>query len=279
MCTRSPNDFNRRSTRSQVLQRTQDSNTTSQSKRHDEDKSIKLVEELKTYIEKKIEELFKDNKKMLNDLVSSINIKMDEKIANIRDEMNKVIQENNLVIKHEINKIKQKALVDEIEIFGITKQTDEDISDLKSTITGLANEINVNMEPSDIKNIYRKNNPVNNGLPGSIVVKLSSIQLAKGLVSGSRKHKPKRERNVYINNHLTSQNKYLEKRARDLRRKGIISKFRLQNEQIQAINAEGNIITINEQFLSNLNQNPNPNVKVMNGINFNSNFSNDITLT
>lgn len=195
------------------------------------------------HIEKELEKFKTTNE----DLQNELELIKKEKNATV-DTVREIVVQNGVLkteldkTRDSINKINQHALSNCIEI-GNVPQTQEDLPQVAKIILE-----NLGMNPADheISSIYRKGGkPENSGLPKPIIVKFSSKKSRDTVLQKSRKTRvltslfSKQNENgsivngdgriVYISEHLTAANKYIHKRARELKREGLIKFVWIRN--------------------------------------------------
>lgn len=275
-------------TRSQVTEKPEKSNENYKEMLKKNDLTP-FFDDIKIYINEKVNELKSEYTKALNDIRKELNENfnqnknimkkeiyddIDKFKADLEHNVIKMVKDESRKLSFEMNTIKQQLLSNKIEVIGISKIRNENDETLKNTVLNLANEMKVGTDKKDIINIYRKKNYVKNGLPGNIVIELSSSQKAAELIKGSRRTKPRGDRNIYFNEQLTKMNQFFQKKARDLKRKGIIKGFRLQRGTIFVLNEKEQQISIDD-FLSKINIEEENNVQVSNEDNINDCFNNN----
>lgn len=134
-------------------------------------------------------------------------------------------------INSEVDRFKQHSLNTNLEIAGIPLIDNEDPIEI-------ANRIFTHLGITDstsIKYAYRKKTKKNRAEPPSIIIatnnKGTRDQILKrkrretldiGILGFSDTEDRSQKRLIYVNEHLTNNNKYLLKRAKDLRRSGIV---------------------------------------------------------
>jgi hypothetical protein len=146
-----------------------------------------------------------------------------------------LLNNNNFFVKcqnddllSDVNILQQRLLRKNFEISGIPVQPNENLSEM---FVKIAEKINVNVNPSQIHQIYRKKTrKLKNGMPPTIIVKLPMnvkeeiMEKKKEVVLNTDifNETGMQKRTIYINEHMIKEYKYILKRAKDIRRAGKI---------------------------------------------------------
>lgn len=122
----------------------------------------------------------------------------------------------------ELQQQQQRNRLCNLEISGLPESKNENLSDIAIKI---ANYAGVNLAPEDIEHINRiQPRQSNNGRPRAVVLKLKSRLLKDNILAGIRKNRGVStldismagdSRPIYVNEHLTVDNKILYKQCRE----------------------------------------------------------------
>jgi regulator of replication initiation timing len=143
-----------------------------------------------------------------------------------------------------VERIDQKILSKDVEISGVPASNDEDLGEV---LHQLFREVNYEPPASTTTDIYRLKENNKSGLPGSIIVTFTSNaekanflretkkkQLTSSFLSTNHRQRP-----VYVNDHMTRQNKYLFYLARNLKRQGLIKYAWFDNGRVLVKQTDG----------------------------------------
>lgn len=168
----------------------------------------------------------------IRDIQSSVE-RMHIKQLKLESTVNELSSENALlkkqieIINSEVDRFKQHSLNTNLEIAGIPLTENEDPTDIASRIfTYLGNT-----DKNSIKYAYRKRTKRNRAGPPSIIIATDNKGTRDQILKKKRgetldtsilgiTEESSHKRLIYVNEHLTDHNKYLLKRAKDLRRSG-----------------------------------------------------------
>lgn len=163
-----------------------------------------------------------DLEAQLQHLVTRVNLLTDE---------NKQLKNQIEIVNCELDRSKQNSLKTNLEIAGIPVTENEDLVKIS---TEIFSHLGITDEKS-VKYAYRKRSSRNKAQPPPIIVSTDNKGLRDRVLKNKRKeildttilnnfqHKQStHKRLIYINEHLTDFNKYILKRAKDLRRSGKI---------------------------------------------------------
>lgn len=180
-----------------------------------------------------------------NQLESKVNFLTDE---------NKQLKNQIEIVNCELDRMKQHTLNSNIEIVGVPETTDENIEEITQNIL---NHLGFT-EADTIKNTYRKKGYKKRaGLPQPIIVTIRDKGIRDQILRKKRnlhtnlysditstrevESNSYIKRIIYINEHLTDYNKYLFKKAKDLRRSGKIFSTWVRNGYIFIKETENSI--------------------------------------
>ncbi|KAJ2950173.1 hypothetical protein O0L34_g11531 [Tuta absoluta] len=172
------------------------------------------LEKSNKFISDKYEQLLKDTDKCKTEMKE---IKKDVQKATL-NKNNADIED----LKCKLNLCEQRARECNIEIFGIPEKNHEKLPNIILCITTL---LGIQLSASDIVSAVRvPPKDKNNKLPKPIVAKMSSSLVRDQIISGIRKRKGStcdeigftgNKSKIYINEHLTAENKHLFKLTRE----------------------------------------------------------------
>lgn len=151
-------------------------------------------------------------------------------INNFEQKMKKIENDNNILknkiqildsVKNDLNEVEQRARFNNVEIYGIPERKTENLTQIVESISKF---LEVEITNNDIlfaTRIIPRNNTVTK--PKSVIVKFNSFMKKDELLNQARKNRglssknigiPGEERQIYINEHLTRQNKNLLNKTR-----------------------------------------------------------------
>jgi hypothetical protein len=195
------------------------------------DKFDKLLEKMdilnrfQSEMNEKLSNIEKENLTLKNELESLKNnyVKCEGDFEMVKQENNKLLSQI-ADLKCDSNDLKQHAIKDNIEIAGVPVVKDENLANVFEKI---AQQMNVSIGKQHILQIYRiKGRRQQNGMPPVIIVRVPE-NLKEKFTRNKKRYDLKTNqlgfpdadtRNIYINDQLIKENKYLLKRAKDIRR-------------------------------------------------------------
>lgn len=186
-----------------------------------------------TTINQKINKLL-DNQEYLTYEVNNLKIIIEDykKITNEIIQCNLKLQQENEILKNDINKVQykfdnleQKTRENNLIINGVEKTSDENLIEAVLEIT---QTLDVEIDQNDIIDVYRMENKENlSGLPSPIMFKVKNKDIVSKILKNKKGKKlntnmlPSKKyesRPIYINEDLIKQRQFLYKKARDARK-------------------------------------------------------------
>lgn len=175
--------------------------------------------------------------KKLSDLQTNIT-ELKNELSTYKSTTDKLLEENDILktentklkqrveyIEQEISKIKQHNINNNILIYGIPKNDNENP---KTILFAITSYLGINIKSEDLITIYRKKNHSKNvsGLSQPILVKFNKNEIKKSILVARRNKNLNteiisqnlRKRPIYINEQLTQHNQLLFKCARELKK-------------------------------------------------------------
>lgn len=181
-----------------------------------------------------------------------------ESTVNVLSLENTLLKNKIETINCELDRFKQHSINTNLEIVGVPVSDNEDPTQIATSIFAHLGNTN----PQSIKYAYRKKSKKNRAEAPSIIVatdnKGTRDQILKrkrketlnisilGITNPQTTQECQQKRLIYVNEHLTDHNKYLLKRAKDLRRSGIVFGAWVRNGYIvvkKEVDSEEQIIT------------------------------------
>jgi hypothetical protein len=136
--------------------------------------------------------------------------------------------EQNANFKCDLVETKQQTLKDNMEIAGVPVEKDENLTDI---VCKIAQQLQVPIDKQQVLQTYRvMGKKLRNGMPPVIICKVPE-ELKEKFTRNKKRYDLKTTNlgltanpagNIYINDQLVMENKYLLKRAKDIRRDGKI---------------------------------------------------------
>lgn len=174
------------------------------------DTIINKVKDINAYVEK----------------IQTKQLKLETRINELSTE-NKLLKNQIETVNSEVDRFKQHSLNKNLEIAGIPLTENENPTEIASRILNYLG----NTDQNTIKYAYRKRTNNNRAEPPSIIVATNNKGIRDQILKRKRKEtldisilgtceENSNNRLIYVNEHLTTHNKYLLKRAKDLRRSG-----------------------------------------------------------
>ena len=185
----------------------------------------------------KDDEVIKEMKRMFENLEASVQKSKEE----LKEEINKVneivfrLVESDERNREEIQSLKRRiedleekneqleqySRKDNIIISGVPRKNgkEETEKELISILTNLAEKLDTDIEPFDIKAIHGIHTRKNTENEAPIIVRLNNRMKKAKLV---RKSKEKRLDGIYISNHLSQQTQQIFAKARELKRRNVV---------------------------------------------------------
>lgn len=176
--------------------------------------TLKKIQDLEKSIEFSSDQMDDYNKKI--DVLTQANNKIESLEAQITE-----LTQDNKQLKLEMNMNNQRDRLLNLEIVGVTEGKDENLT---AIVMSIAKHANVLLSSEDIVEVNRISPKSRQpGRPRNIVVKLKSRLLKDNIISGARKNRLTTKdldltsdvRPIYVNEHLTQQNKFLLKKCRE----------------------------------------------------------------
>lgn len=190
-----------------------------------------------TKYESAIENLLKQNS-VLVDENTSMKKRISDLELEVKSKRETLHQDEGMILKYE--RLKQNMKQDECEIWGVDELTDED---LMAKVIDIAGQFNTLVSSKDVAFVTRKRASATprQGIPRAIRVKFYNRCLRDELIRQGKTMRVPRSNNmdqrngrgfIYVNEALTKHMEHIYGKARELKRKQMISKTWCKNGKV-----------------------------------------------